>query len=57
MENIETGVRPFALRPPLISWSESRGELKIAEVTSRFTSVEEFQNLVGSIGFRFKDKA
>ncbi|KAG6868455.1 hypothetical protein C0993_002593 [Termitomyces sp. T159_Od127] len=28
------------------------GELKIAEVASRFTDVEEFQNLVGSIGFR-----
>ncbi|XP_006460208.1 hypothetical protein AGABI2DRAFT_191974 [Agaricus bisporus var. bisporus H97] len=32
------------------------GELKIAEVTSRFTDVEEFKNLVGSIGFRFKSK-
>ncbi|KAF5364022.1 hypothetical protein D9756_000513 [Leucocoprinus leucothites] len=33
-----------------------RGELKIAEVSSRFTDVDEFQNLVGSIGFRFKSK-
>ncbi|KXN86393.1 25S rRNA (adenine(645)-N(1))-methyltransferase [Leucoagaricus sp. SymC.cos] len=32
------------------------GELKVAEVTSRFTDVEEFQSLVGSIGFRFKHK-
>ncbi|KAF9451628.1 hypothetical protein P691DRAFT_698849 [Macrolepiota fuliginosa MF-IS2] len=32
------------------------GELKIAEVASRFTNVEEFQNLVGNIGFRFKSK-
>lgn len=32
------------------------GELKIAEVASRFTDVEEFQTLVGSIGFRLKSK-
>ncbi|KAF9469016.1 methyltransferase-domain-containing protein [Collybia nuda] len=32
------------------------GELKIAEVASRFTDVEEFQALVGSIGFRLKLK-
>jgi len=29
----------------------ANGELKIAEVTSRFTNVEDFQALVGSIGF------
>jgi len=28
------------------------GELKIAEVASRFTNVEDFQTLVGSIGFK-----
>ncbi|KAJ3575170.1 hypothetical protein NP233_g1296 [Leucocoprinus birnbaumii] len=32
------------------------GELKIAEVTSRFTDVEEFQNVIGDIGFRFRSK-
>ncbi|KAF8974344.1 methyltransferase-domain-containing protein [Flammula alnicola] len=32
------------------------GELHIAEVTSRFTDVEQFQNLLGSIGFRLKSK-
>ncbi|TFK43389.1 methyltransferase-domain-containing protein [Crucibulum laeve] len=39
------------LKPDAIS-----GELKIAEVASRFTDVEEFQTLVGSIGFRIKSK-
>ncbi|KJA30064.1 hypothetical protein HYPSUDRAFT_32127 [Hypholoma sublateritium FD-334 SS-4] len=32
------------------------GELHIAEVTSRFTDIEQFQNLLGSIGFRLKSK-
>ncbi|KAG6854994.1 hypothetical protein C0991_005923 [Blastosporella zonata] len=32
------------------------GELKIAEVASRFTNIEEFQNLIGSTGFRLKSK-
>ncbi|KAG6837973.1 hypothetical protein H0H93_008367 [Arthromyces matolae] len=32
------------------------GELKIAEVASRFTNVTEFRNLVESIGFRLKSK-
>ncbi|KAH9482367.1 Uracil phosphoribosyltransferase [Psilocybe cubensis] len=31
------------------------GELHIAEVTSRFTDIEQFQNLLGSIGFRLKN--
>lgn len=32
------------------------GELKIAEVTSRFTDVGDFQSLVSSIGFRLRSK-
>ncbi|KAI0952582.1 hypothetical protein AcW1_004621 [Taiwanofungus camphoratus] len=32
------------------------GELKIAEVTSRFMDVEEFASLISSIGFRLKSK-
>ncbi|KAG5648681.1 hypothetical protein DXG03_000027 [Asterophora parasitica] len=32
------------------------GELKIAEVASRFTDMEEFQSLVGSIGFKLQSK-
>ncbi|KAJ7507681.1 methyltransferase-domain-containing protein [Mycena galericulata] len=32
------------------------GELKIAEVASRFTDVEEFSKLVTSIGFKLKSK-
>ncbi|CAA7259906.1 unnamed protein product [Cyclocybe aegerita] len=32
------------------------GELHIAEVTSRFTDIEQFQGLIGSIGFRSKAK-
>ncbi|KAF9483950.1 hypothetical protein BDN70DRAFT_873077 [Pholiota conissans] len=32
------------------------GELHIAEVTSRFTDIEQFQNLLGSLGFRLRSK-
>ncbi|KAK7049664.1 25S rRNA (adenine645-N1)-methyltransferase [Paramarasmius palmivorus] len=32
------------------------GELKIAEVTSRFTDIERFVNLISSIGFKLKSK-
>jgi len=32
------------------------GELKIAEVTSRFTNVEDFHTLLGSIGFKLISK-
>ncbi|KAF5321975.1 hypothetical protein D9619_000752 [Psilocybe cf. subviscida] len=35
---------------------KSGGELHIAEVTSRFTDIEQFQNLLGSIGFKLKSK-
>lgn len=34
----------------------SSGELKVAEVASRFTDVEKFQNFVGSIGFRLSSR-
>ncbi|KAF8076251.1 ribosomal RNA-processing protein 8 [Lyophyllum atratum] len=32
------------------------GELKVAEVASRFTDVEEFQAVIASIGFRLRSK-
>ncbi|KAF9569359.1 uracil phosphoribosyltransferase [Agrocybe pediades] len=32
------------------------GELHIAEVTSRFTDIEQFQSLLGTLGFRMKSK-
>jgi len=32
------------------------GELKIAEVASRFTDIEEFTSLISSIGFKFRSK-
>jgi len=32
------------------------GQFHIAEVTSRFTDIERFQSLLGSIGFRIKTK-
>ncbi|RDB22865.1 hypothetical protein Hypma_010341 [Hypsizygus marmoreus] len=32
------------------------GELQIAEVASRFTDIEEFQTLVGTIGFKLQSK-
>ena len=32
------------------------GELQIAEVTSRFTNIQQFLDLVNSIGFRLKSK-
>jgi len=32
------------------------GELHIAEVTSRFTDIEQFQSLLGSLGFRLTAK-
>ena len=31
-----------------------RGELKIAEVASRFTDVDAFTSLISSIGFKLK---
>lgn len=39
-----------------ISENPCSGELKIAEVASRFTDVEEFSKLVASIGFKLKSK-
>ncbi|KAF9815553.1 hypothetical protein IEO21_04553 [Rhodonia placenta] len=36
--------------------SKPDGELKIAEVASRFTDVDDFVNLVSSVGFRLKSK-
>ena len=32
------------------------GELQIAEVTSRFTKIQQFLDLVNSVGFRLKSK-
>jgi hypothetical protein len=57
VENIET---PVSLLPSyqgrILTSISKRGELKIAEVTSRFTDVGDFQNLVSSIGFRLSSK-
>ena len=36
--------------------SRLSGELQIAEVTSRFTNIQQFLDLVNSIGFRLKSK-
>jgi ribosomal RNA-processing protein 8 len=36
--------------------SSRSGELLIAEVTSRFTNIQQFLDLVSSIGFRLKSK-
>ena len=36
--------------------SRFSGELQIAEVTSRFTKIQQFLDLVNSIGFRLKSK-
>lgn len=32
------------------------GELHVAEVISRFTDIEQFQSLLGTLGFRLKSK-
>jgi len=33
-----------------------RGQLKIAEVSSRFENVDQFVSLISSVGFKFKSK-
>ena len=38
------------------STTQCRGQLKIAEVTSRFENVDQFVSLISSIGFKFKSK-
>lgn len=43
----------------LLNWDTygaDRGELMIAEVASRFTSVDDFTSLVSAIGFKFQSK-
>ncbi|KAH9002365.1 methyltransferase-domain-containing protein [Lactarius hatsudake] len=42
------------LRPKMRELTPTSGELKIAEVASRFTDVQQFQSLVESFGFRHK---
>jgi ribosomal RNA-processing protein 8 len=43
--------------PAMILTSDhTSGQLHIAEVTSRFTNVEDFISLVGSIGFHLKSR-
>lgn len=37
-------------------WVGDRGELKIAEVTSRFTDVDAFVSIVSDLGFRLQRK-
>lgn len=57
MENIETPVSPLpSYQGRTLTRISKRGELKIAEVSSRFTDVGDFQNLVSSIGFRLRLK-
>lgn len=46
-------VPPFGRSGPIV---HCRGELKIAEVTSRFENVDQFVSLVSSVGFKFKSK-
>lgn len=43
----------------LLNWDiygAGRGELMIAEVASRFTSVDDFTSLVNAIGFKLQNK-
>ncbi|KZT12864.1 uncharacterized protein LAESUDRAFT_753905 [Laetiporus sulphureus 93-53] len=44
------------LRPRFVPGCASLGELKIAEVASRFTDVDDFVSFVCSFGFRLKSK-
>lgn len=42
--------------PLLTAWMSGSGELKIAEVASRFTNQDEFVSYICSFGFRLKTK-
>ncbi|PWN52941.1 hypothetical protein IE53DRAFT_232393, partial [Violaceomyces palustris] len=42
--------------PPFLSLPSSRGELIIAEVSSRFKSFEDFIELVQELGFKLESK-
>ena len=59
LEGSQTDVRST---PPFFPHIESeqmaccRGQLKIAEVSSRFENVDQFVSLVSSVGFKFKSK-
>lgn len=55
LEDIETRVRA-SLSHCAGNLISSRGELKIAEVASRFPDLDEFVSLISSIGFKIKAK-
>lgn len=55
MEDTETRVCP-ALSQCAVDLITSSGELKIAEVASRFPDVDEFVSLISSIGFKMNAK-
>lgn len=55
MEDTETRVCP-SLSHCAVDLIPSRGELKIAEVASRFPDVDEFVSLISSVGFKMNAK-
>lgn len=42
--------------PFFLGFALSRGQLRIAEVTSRFTNIDSFLYLIGSMGFKISHK-
>ena len=58
LEDSQTHVRFFVVHPYHLAESKARcrGQLKIAEVSSRFENVERFVSLISSVGFKFKSK-
>ena len=57
MENLASQVSIELLSPTCATFTQytpTSGELKIAEVASRFTDVQQFQSLVEAFGFRHK---
>ena len=51
-----TYVPLFALQSEVIPIARYRGQLKIAEVSSRFENIDQFVSLISSVGFKFKSK-
>ena len=59
MEDSKTNVRPIhrvPFRPTRPDDMMYSGQLKIAEVSSRFENIDQFVSLISSIGFKFKSK-
>ena len=58
LEGSQTDVRPPSFFPHIESEQTTccRGQLKIAEVSSRFENVDQFVSLISSVGFKFKSK-